>query len=63
MSKSIISIIIFLFFIVSCSNNKKKVDVVLDQQDIEKEMIFAYKEAMQSLEEQQYQIYKQGCES
>ena len=51
MSKSIISIIIFLFFIVSCSNNKKKVDVVLDQQDIEKEMIFAYKEAMQSLEE------------
>ena len=51
MSKYIIFLFIYIIFIVSCSKDKSKVDQVLLEQDIEAEMIFAYKEGMRQLEE------------
>jgi outer membrane protein assembly factor BamD len=50
MSKHIIFLFIYIIFIVSCSKDKSKVDQVLLEQDIEAEMILAYKEGMKSLE-------------
>ena len=51
MSKHIIFLFIYIIFIVSCSKDKSKVDQVLLEQDIEAEMILAYKEGMKELEE------------
>ena len=51
MSKHIIFLFIYIIFIVSCSKDKSKVDQVLLEQDIEAEMILAYKEGMRQLEE------------
>ena len=51
MSKHIIFLFIYIIFIVSCSKDKSKVDQVLLEQDIEAEMIVAYKEGMKQLEE------------
>ena len=50
MSKHIIFLFIYIIFIVSCSKDKSKVDQVLLEQDIEAEMIVAYKEGMKQLE-------------
>jgi len=50
MSKYIIFLFIYIIFIVSCSKDKSKVDQVLLEQDIEAEMILAYKEGMKQLE-------------
>ncbi len=50
MSKYIIFLFIYVIFIVSCSKDKSKVDQVLLEQDIEAEMILAYKEGMKQLE-------------
>ena len=50
MSKHIIFLFIYIIFIVSCSKDKSKVDQVLLEQDIETEMILAYKEGMKQLE-------------
>jgi len=50
MSKHIIFLFIYIIFIVSCSKDKSKVDQVLLEQDIEAEMIIAYKEGMDQLE-------------
>ena len=50
MSKHIIFLFIYIIFIVSCSKDKSKVDQVLLEQDIEAEMILAYKEGMKELE-------------
>ena len=50
MSKHIIFLFIYIIFIVSCSKDKSKVDQVLLKQDIEAEMIVAYKEGMKELE-------------
>jgi len=46
MSKHIIFLFIYIIFIVSCSKDKSKVDQVLLEQDVEAEMIIAYKEGM-----------------
>ncbi len=51
MSKHIIFLFIYIIFIVSCSKDKSKVDQVLLEQDVEAEMILAYKEGMKQLEE------------
>ena len=51
MFKHIIFLFIYLIFFVSCSKDKSKVEAVLSQQDIEKEMVLAYKEGMRALEE------------
>ena len=51
MFKHIIFLFIYIIFIVSCSKDKSKVDQVLLEQDIEAEMIVAYKEGMKELEE------------
>jgi len=51
MFKHIIFLFIYIIFIVSCSKDKSKVDQVLLEQDIEAEMILAYKEGMKELEE------------
>ena len=51
MSKHIIFLFIYIIFIVSCSKDKSKVDQVLLEQDVEAEMILAYKEGMKELEE------------
>ena len=51
MFKHIIFLFIYIIFIVSCSKDKSKVDQVLLEQDIEAEMILAYKEGMKQLEE------------
>jgi len=51
MSKHIIFLFIYVIFIVSCSKDKSKVDQVLLEQDVEAEMIVAYKEGMKQLEE------------
>tara|TARA_B100001146_G_scaffold24057_1_gene18203 strand:+ start:248 stop:1084 length:837 start_codon:yes stop_codon:yes gene_type:complete len=51
MSKHIIFLFIYIIFIVSCSKDKSKVDQVLLEQDVEAEMIVAYKEGMKELEE------------
>ena len=50
MSKHIIFLFIYLIFAVSCSKDKSKVDAVLLEQDVETEMILAYKEGMKQLE-------------
>jgi len=50
MSKHIILLFIYIIFIVSCSKDKSKVDQVLLEQDLEAEMILAYKEGMKELE-------------
>ncbi len=50
MSKHIIFLFIYIIFIVSCSKDKSKVDQVLLEQDVEAEMILAYKEGMRELE-------------
>ena len=50
MSKHIIFLFIYLIFFVSCSKDKSKVDQVLLEQDVEAEMILAYKKGMESLE-------------
>ena len=50
MSKHIIFLFIYIIFIVSCSKDKSKVDQVLLEQDVETEMILAYKEGMKQLE-------------
>ena len=50
MSKHIIFLFIYLIFVVSCSKDKSKVDTVLLQQDVEAEMVLAYKEGMKQLE-------------
>ena len=50
MSKHIIFLFIYIIFIVSCSKDKSKVDQVLLEQDVEAEMILAYKEGMMQLE-------------
>jgi outer membrane protein assembly factor BamD len=50
MSKHIIFLFIYIIFVVSCSKDKSKVDQVLLEQDIEAEMILAYKEGMKQLE-------------
>ena len=51
MFKYIIFLFIYIIFIVSCSKDKSKVDQVLLEQDVEAEMILAYKEGMRQLEE------------
>jgi len=50
MFKHIIFLFIYIIFIVSCSKDKSKVDQVLLEQDVEVEMIIAYKEGMRQLE-------------
>jgi outer membrane protein assembly factor BamD len=50
MFKHIIFLFIYIIFIVSCAKDKSKVDQVLLEQDIEAEMIVAYKEGMKQLE-------------
>ncbi len=50
MFKHIIFLFIYIIFIVSCSKDKSKVDQVLLEQDVEAEMILAYKKGMESLE-------------
>jgi outer membrane protein assembly factor BamD len=50
MSKHIIFLFIYIIFIVSCSKDKSKVNQVLLEQDVEAEMILAYKEGMKELE-------------
>ena len=50
MAKHIIFLFIYLIFVVSCSKDKSKVDTVLLQQDVEAEMVLAYKEGMRQLE-------------
>ena len=50
MSKHIIFLFIYIIFIVSCTKDKNKVDQVLLKQDVEAEMIIAYKEGMKELE-------------
>ena len=50
MFKHIIFLFIYLIFVVSCSKDKSKVDQVLLEQDVEAEMILAYKEGMKQLE-------------
>ena len=50
MSKHIIFLFICIIFIASCSKDKNKVDQVLLEQDVEAEMILAYKEGMKQLE-------------
>ena len=51
MFKHIIFFSIYLIFVVACSQEKKsKVDQVLLNQDVEAEMVFAYKEGMRQLE-------------
>ena len=49
MFKHIIFLFIYIIFIVSCSKDKSKVDQVLLEQDVEAEMILAYKEGMKQL--------------
>ena len=51
MSKNIIFLFLCLIFIFSCSKDNKKVDLLPNEQDIEEEMIVAYKEGMKALEE------------
>jgi len=50
MFKHIIFLFIYIIFIVSCSKDKSKIDQVLLEQDVEAEMILAYKEGMKELE-------------
>ena len=41
---------IYLIFIVSCTPDKSKIDPVLLEQDLEAEMVLAYKEGIKYLE-------------
>ena len=50
MSKHIIFLFIYIIFIVSCSKDESKVEQVLLEQDVEAEMILAYKEGIKQLE-------------
>jgi len=50
MSKHIIFLFIYIIFIVSCTKDESKVDQVLLEQDVEAEMIIAYKKGMKELE-------------
>ena len=50
MSKHIIFLFIYLIFIISCSKYKSKVEQVLLKQDVEAEMVSAYKEGMKQLQ-------------
>jgi len=50
MSKHIIFLFIYLIFIISCSKDKSKVEQVLLKQDVEAEMVSAYKEGMKQLQ-------------
>ena len=50
MSKYIIFLFIYIIFIVSCSKDESKIEQVLLEQDVEAEMILAYKEGMKQLE-------------
>ncbi len=50
MFKHIIFLFIYIIFIISCSKDESKVDQVLLEQDVEVEMILAYKEGMKELE-------------
>jgi outer membrane protein assembly factor BamD len=50
MYKHIIFLFIYLIFVASCSKDKSKTDTVLLQQDVEAEMVLAYKEGMKQLE-------------
>lgn len=50
MSKNIIFLFIYLIFVFACSKDKSKVDTVLLKQDVEAEMVAAYKEGMEQLE-------------
>ena len=50
MFKHIIFLFIYIIFIISCSKDKSRVDQVLLEQDVETEMILAYKEGMKQLE-------------
>ena len=50
MSKHIIFLFIYLIFVISCTPDKSKIDPVLLEQDVEAEMILAYKEGMKQLE-------------
>ena len=63
MFKHIIFLFIYIIFIVSCSKDKSKVDQVLLEQDIEAEMIIAYKEGMKQLEKGDalYEIGRASC--
>ena len=51
MSKYIAFLFIYLIFAISCAPKKSKVDQVLLKQDVEAEMVSAYKEGMKQLEE------------
>lgn len=51
MSKNIIFLFLCLIFIFSCSKDNKKVDLLPNEQNIEDQMIVAYKEGMKALEE------------
>ena len=51
MSKYIAFLFIYLIFAISCAPKKSKVDQVLLKQDVEAEMVSAYKEGMKYLEE------------
>ena len=50
MSKYIIFLFIYLIFVFSCSKDKSKVEQVLLKQDVEAEMVAAYKEGMRQLD-------------
>ena len=50
MFKQIIFLFIYLILVVSCSKDKSKVNTDLLQEDVETEMILAYKEGMRQLE-------------
>ena len=49
MSRHIIFLFIYLIFVLACSKDKSKVDTVLLKQDVEAEMVAAYKEGMEQL--------------
>ena len=49
MPRHIIFLFICLIFVFACSKNKSKVDTVLLKQDVEAEMVAAYKEGMEQL--------------
>ena len=51
MFKNIIFLFLFFLLIISCSKDQAKLDTILDEQDIEGEMILAYKEGMDALKE------------
>ena len=50
MFKHIIFLFIYLIFFVSCSKDRSKVDAAFIKQDVEEEMVLAYKEGMRQLE-------------